>query len=424
MSSPHYRCEKRKAKTEPFSEYMKNCSMLLKSPEMHTSASEKGKTGKATAAFHKRYISVFRIAVSFVASVFSACNLLLISPSILLVRKKPQSNLVDVRASAKRHFYRRVTYLHWNQNVSITLKKMKATSLHTIKHTESNIESLCNEFYSNATTESSSTTKYTDSCFPMAPWQTLTFPTCNTIYEFDLLSGIILNVRKESDDEWKFSPKAQLVGKGGSRLVFRIFTENEYGDVNYQLALKVPRFDREFEPISYENQRVDALASERLTSAPDIMDIYSFCGLSALNEVSSGLDVRQLVKNVNLWHPLEIVEMILQASTSLARVHSIDYRGSVNATLVHNDLTHNNYMVSNKGRLKLSDFNLSVLLRWNSTSNKSCGFLQRRFGGAGGIHVVSVNILAILKTCLLQSKFHILFNTCFLSYFSIFFPLS
>jgi len=92
---------------------------------------------------------------------------------------------------------------------------------------------------------------------------------------------------------------------------------------------------------------------------------------------------------LSFWDPLEIAEMILQASTSLVRVHSIDYEGTVNATLVHNDITHNNYVVSKRGTLKLSDFNLSVLLRWNITSNKGCGFLQRRFGGAGGIHVVS-----------------------------------
>jgi serine/threonine protein kinase len=206
-----------------------------------------------------------------------------------------------------------------------------------------------------------------------------------------LLSGIIWNARKESN----VHENAKLIGKGGSRLVFRISNGNKPGNFTYDVALKVSRFDREFDPISYENQRVDAVVSERLTAAPDVMDVYGFCALSALNELSSGFDVRQIVKRLSLWDPLEIVEMVFQATTALVRVHSIDYTDALNATLVHNDITHNNYVVSNRGTLKLSDFNLSVLLRWNITSDRSCGFLQRRFGGAGGIHVVSLSLYVV-----------------------------
>jgi predicted Ser/Thr protein kinase len=348
---------------------------------MQMKETAKPRKGRVTSALQKRYNLVFKIAVSAVATMISSSNVGFLSPSVFLLRRKEQTNNVPA-IETLRNSHHRVVYLYSNDTMPITLKEVrKNTSWTTIRYSESYIDSLCNEFYSSETSVA-----YTDTCVPMASWQVQTYPTCNTIHELDLNSGMILNAIKESS----VNEKAKLIGKGGSRLVFRIFHGNKPGNFTYEVALKVSRFDREFDPISYENQRVDAIASERLTAAPDVMDIHGFCALSALNELSSGFDVRQLVKSLSFWDPLEIVEMILQASTSLVRVHSIDYEGTVNATLVHNDITHNNYVVSNRGILKLSDFNLSVLLRWNITSNNGCGFLQRRFGGAGGIHVVSL----------------------------------
>ena len=165
-------------------------------------------------------------------------------------------------------------------------------------------------------------------------------------------------------------------------------------------ACKGLRIDRFFSSLNYEYQRVDAIASERLTSAPEVMDIYGFCGMSALNELSSGLRFREMIQKKWIWDPLEMLELLLQASTSLARVHSIDYRdgsSTSNATLVHNDITHNNFVMSRLGIVKLNDFNRGILLRWNCSSNERCGFLQRRLGGAGGVHVVSVHVVLIFN---------------------------
>jgi len=135
---------------------------------------------------------------------------------------------------------------------------------------------------------------------------------------------------------------------------------------------------------------VDAIASERLTSAPDIVDIYGYCGMSVLNEPSSGWDMRHLLMLKGaVWEPQEILTLILQASKALAHVHSFDYSSGRNATLVHNDITYNNYVLSMYGKLKLGDFNRAVPLRWNKTTNESCGFRLRKLGGAGGLSGVS-----------------------------------
>lgn len=311
---------------------------------------------------------------------------LLITPIIRLLRTPPEAYYVAIKSSAYSPYrpFPLVAYLHSNAEMSIrTNTVLKAPPLQTINLTESYIDSVCNEFYSNGT----ATTPYTNICVPMALWQTQTYPTCNVFHELDLRSGLY----EELEKDWRALPKMHFLGKGGSRAAVRVRRYTS-GNVFEETALKVLRIDREFEQLIYDNQRVDALASERLSSAPDIMDIYGFCGMSALNELSSGLDIRKLLKKNWIWQPREIQEIILQASTSLARVHSIDFGGSSkngtkNVTLVHNDITHNNYVISRSGRLKLSDFNLGILVRWNITSKKSCGF--HRFGAAGAINVNS-----------------------------------
>jgi len=105
---------------------------------------------------------------------------------------------------------------------------------------------------------------------------------------------------EELGNDWRALPKMHFLGKGGSRAALRVMKYTS-DNVFEEIALKVLRIDREFEQLIYDNQRVDALASERLSSAPDIMDIYGFCGMSALNEISSGLDIRKLLKKNWIW---------------------------------------------------------------------------------------------------------------------------
>ena len=58
-------------------------------------------------------------------------------------------------------------------------------------------------------------------------------------------------------------------------------------------------------------------------------------------------------------------------ANGLADVHGIDGEG--NATFVHLDVNPAN-VVSVNGTLKLNDFNIGILRRWNTTSNTPCGF--------------------------------------------------
>lgn len=347
---------------------------------------------------------------------YSPLNLILL-PYVSIVLHSPQKES-SRHTSASASFLRREAsqYYYSTRNGAyprlIALQSEKQQILRketedwqTINVTERYTESVLNEFY-NDTAE-----QYTDTCIPMTSWQTQAFPTCNTVHEIDMSKGLIND--DVSETEASGIVKFQLIGKGGSRLVFRAkwrsprynisdINENEPSNMD-RFALKVLRIDRPFEPYLYEYNRVDAIASERLTSAPDIVDIYGYCGMSVLNEPSSGWDMRHLLLlKGSVWEPKEILALILQASKALAHVHSFDYSSGRNATLVHNDITYNNYVLSMYGKLKLGDFNRAVPLRWNKTTNESCGFRQRKLGGAGGLSVVST--VPLRKLCCMCAK--------------------
>ena len=69
--------------------------------------------------------------------------------------------------------------------------------------------------------------------------------------------------------------------------------------------------------------------------------------------------------------PLKRLEIARDIASGLADVHGID--GDGNATFVHLDINPANVVVVGN-ELKLNDFNIGILLKWNTTSNKQCGF--------------------------------------------------
>lgn len=130
------------------------------------------------------------------------------------------------------------------------------------------------------------------------------------------------------------------------------------------------RFEHNFEDAHFEHDRVDAVAMERLTSSPHVINIFGFCGHSVMSEFADGSRVGELADKARK-KPMERLRIARDIAAGLADVHGID--GDGNATFVHLDINPAN-VVSVDGTLKLNDFNIGILLRWNTTSNTQCGF--------------------------------------------------
>jgi hypothetical protein len=124
-------------------------------------------------------------------------------------------------------------------------------------------------------------------CEPNSPWQTSPRPTCNAMHELPL-----------SGPYWYRSPSGPrdlftLLGKGYYRDVWRIGHKRP-------IVLKTLRFQH---PVSFDfidHSQTDALAMERLTSSPNVADVYSVCGTSGLFEFADGGDLSHEISSQNM----------------------------------------------------------------------------------------------------------------------------
>ncbi len=204
-------------------------------------------------------------------------------------------------------------------------------------------------------------------CVPMANWQTQSFPNCNIIHEMDLREAA-------ADDEEEKSSTLQLLGTGWFRSTWKW---NTVGDVS--VALKTLRLDREFFDEYYDLHRRDAIAMERLTHSPFVMNIYGYCGQSALNELADFHwdSLEKFGKNLRGREGADVnflkLQLAASVSVGLAHVHELDDRPS----MVHYDINPRNIAIVAGGKPKLNDFNIAEFLHYNPTTNKTCGFRSR-----------------------------------------------
>jgi len=134
--------------------------------------------------------------------------------------------------------------------------------------------------------------------------------------------------------------------------------------------MKTLKFHHNFEDAHFEHNRIDAVAMERLTSSPHVINVFGFCAHSVMTEYANGQRVGTLADK-SKRKPLARLKIARDIASGLADVHEID--GSGEATFVHFDINPAN-VVSIDGMLKLNDFNIGVLLKRNETSGKACGF--------------------------------------------------
>lgn len=121
----------------------------------------------------------------------------------------------------------------------------------------------------------------TDECRAQYSWQLTSFPTCNAIHETDLTNLPAPN-RK--------TVQVRLITYGFYRDVWLIQEFNQAKRV-----LKTLRYEHDFTPRNYDRHRRDALAMERLTKSPHILNIYGYCGNSGLFEYAEGGDISRVI---------------------------------------------------------------------------------------------------------------------------------
>ena len=125
---------------------------------------------------------------------------------------------------------------------------------------------------------------------------------------------------------------------------------------------------------------------ERLTHSDFVVNIYGYCGQSAINEladfpfpgITSLEDFDRRVRGKNSEHALAIkLRMAASVAMGVAHIHQAGDHKAERAAMVHYDLNPRNVALFAKGRPKLNDFNIAEFLRYDPATNKTCGFPSR-----------------------------------------------
>lgn len=193
-------------------------------------------------------------------------------------------------------------------------------------------------------------------CVPMSDWQTTFHPSCNAVHELGL-AQIGANPEMEFD----------LFGKKGFwRHAWKVQRKHSK-DV---FALKTLKIQHNFEEAHFLHDRIDAVAMERLTGSPHVIDVFGFCGHSVYTEYADGERLGAVADRARKRF-LATLQMAKDIAEGLADVHGID--GDDKVSFVHLDVNPANIVIVGD-KLKLNDFNIGIIRRWNTTSNTPCGF--------------------------------------------------
>ena len=245
------------------------------------------------------------------------------------------------------------------------------------------------------------TQKEIPECVNLGDWQTTSFPNCNVAHEIGTQQG---------------NHHMELINCGGDRCAFRLHDDgilidnlqhqhqhqhkhnnNNINNNNndYNMVLKIPRFDRDYGENAYFKAHKDGVAMDRLSFSDYILDIYGYCGLSQVIELGSPQgNLHDLIKTTRLhsrssipvldqlkisYHIVSAVtdmhqdreQLQLQQSQQQQQEQHKQTKDSKIVPIVHNDICCHQFIHVN-GIYKLNNFHLAKFQKRNQHTNETC----------------------------------------------------
>ena len=226
--------------------------------------------------------------------------------------------------------------------------------------------------------------RYDESCVPGRAWHSFNPLNCNAFHEIE--SG--MSVDEGNGNRIKF------LDHGGRRDAWELDRIIPQEEETEQIILKTLRWDQPYSENFFDNQRRDALALERLTDSPHVIDVFGYCGMSTLNEFAGNGNLFKYLRDCKDVESTYLLVYARNISIGLADIHEIDIDHPDDdasdyvspmppemPTLLHYDFRHHNMLLTNDGRVKVSDFNIAQLLRWDTSKNETCGYWWYRVCG-------------------------------------------
>jgi len=253
-------------------------------------------------------------------------------------------------------------------------------------------------------------------CEPQYDWQLDNRPSCNLFHEFDL-TQFTHKERRSSTATSKNNNNARIderppielfrfVASGGYRDVYSVLDQHVSsgagagaGDAGSsasasasaanggsdktitKLALKTLKWSRDFTERHFDRHRRDAVVADRLTALKTNVDIYGYCGQSALYEFAQGGDLKHAIQKhitkpktkQDAWDSAQKLKVAYQIAQALADVHNVDMEGK--ASIAHTDISTGQFIdIRGDGNFKINDFNRGRLLSRNTVNGTVCPF--------------------------------------------------
>lgn len=192
-------------------------------------------------------------------------------------------------------------------------------------------------------------------CVHQYEWQTASLPTCNLVHEGNWAER----------DAWEL-PKR--VNHGGWVEIWKL---PEYD--GRPVALKSKLYDVEWTKRNFDRYRRDAVCLERLSSSPLILDIYSFCGVTAFIQYCTQGDLgRAIRRRGESWTSSKKLQIAIQVMEAIAAVHNVDREGR--ASIAHTDISTDQFLNVGEDNFILNDFNRMRGIGWDEDKDQACGF--------------------------------------------------
>eukprot|EP00977_Amphora_coffeiformis_P008867 scaffold2003_cov157-Amphora_coffeaeformis.AAC.1 len=213
-----------------------------------------------------------------------------------------------------------------------------------------------------------------DNCVPLADWMTDSYPNCNHFHELSLPWSAQGNISSSVVDD----DRLEKLGRGWFRTTWR------WDRLDESIVLKTLRIEREFLSEYYDLHNRDAVAMERLTGSPYVVDVYGYCGQSAINELADFpmedmTYLEKLSRRMRGMYDHESLYLRLGIASSIARGLADVHRASGDGRpmMAHYDINPRNVALFRGARAKINDFNIAEFLHYNPQTNKTCGFPSR-----------------------------------------------
>lgn len=189
-------------------------------------------------------------------------------------------------------------------------------------------------------------------CEPMYSWQVISYPTCNTLHEFDLSNLYPTNNR--------------IIANGGFRTVW-----THEMDLQTLQVVKTLHYEHNFTYEKYEQHRVDSISMNVLHSSDNIANMYAYCSTAGIYEYTAyGTMDDHIWEYGHEWSGSQKLKIAWQISKAITDVHSI---GRHSPSIAHTDITPLQFLWFD-GVYKLNDFNRAQFISWNNNKSQACPF--------------------------------------------------